>query len=70
MALFTKIDGCYNPERRHSGIQYVSSAEFERKHPQTQDRQKIEVIWAGLFHCPAGWVLQGAFVISKTTFAP
>ena len=31
-ALFTYIEGWYNPRRRHSGIGYLSPANFERKH--------------------------------------
>jgi putative transposase len=31
-ALFTYIEGWYNPRRRHSGLGYLSPANFERKH--------------------------------------
>ena len=31
-ALFTYIEGWYNPRRRHSGLGYLSPADFERKH--------------------------------------
>ena len=31
-ALFTYIEGWYNPRRRHSGIEYLSPAAFEQKH--------------------------------------
>jgi putative transposase len=31
-ALFTYIEGWYNPRRRHSGLGYLSPANFEKKH--------------------------------------
>ena len=31
-ALFTYIEGWYNPRRRHSGIEYLSPMAFENKH--------------------------------------
>lgn len=48
MALFTYIEGWYNPKRRHSGIQYMSPAEFERKHAQNNDQPKSDAIETGL----------------------
>ena len=37
LAVFTWIEGWYNPRRRHSGIQQISPNNFERKlHSQTQ----------------------------------
>jgi hypothetical protein len=33
-ALFTYIEGWYNPRRRHAGIGYLAPAEFERRHEQ------------------------------------
>jgi putative transposase len=35
VALFTYIEGWYNPRRRHSGIGYLSPAQFERRHAKT-----------------------------------
>ena len=32
MALFTYIEGWYNPRRRHSALDYQSPANYERKH--------------------------------------
>jgi hypothetical protein len=32
MALFQFIEGWYNPHRRHSGIDYLSPMEYERRH--------------------------------------
>ena len=31
-ALFTRIEGWYNPRRRHSGLQYLSPMNFEKNH--------------------------------------
>lgn len=31
-AIFSWIEGFYNPHRRHSGLGYLSSAEFENQH--------------------------------------
>ena len=31
-ALFTYIEGWHNPHRRHSGLDYLSPLNFERKH--------------------------------------
>ena len=39
-ALFTYIEGWYNPRRRHGSIGYLSPNEFERRQQQiTQDRK-------------------------------
>lgn len=35
MAIFEFIEGWYNPTRRHSGIDYLSPMEYERRHPAT-----------------------------------
>jgi putative transposase len=32
MAIFTFIEGWYNPQRRHSGLDYLSPVEYERRH--------------------------------------
>jgi len=32
MAVFTWIEGWYNPRRRHSGLGYLSPLNFERNH--------------------------------------
>lgn len=34
VALFTYIEGWYNPRRRHASIGYLAPAEFERRHEQ------------------------------------
>ena len=39
-ALFTWIEGWYNPRRRHSGLNYLSPINFERKHPTQRDTSK------------------------------
>lgn len=36
MAAFDFIEGFYNPRRRHSALQYLSPAEFERTHREVQ----------------------------------
>lgn len=33
-ALFTWIEGWYNPHRRHSSLGYLSPANFERRQPR------------------------------------
>jgi putative transposase len=36
VALFTYIEGWYNPRRRHSKIGYLAPAEFERRHAKIE----------------------------------
>ena len=33
MAIFDFIEGCYNPYRRHSRLDYLSSISYEQRHP-------------------------------------
>jgi putative transposase len=40
LALFTYIEGWYNPRRRHSALQYLSPANYERRY---RDRQDLRV---------------------------
>jgi putative transposase len=47
MAVFTWIEGWYNPRRRHSGLGYLSPLNFERSHEALFDvaedaHQRIE----------------------------
>jgi putative transposase len=37
-ALFTWIEGWYNPRRRHSGLNYLSPINFEREQNEHEDR--------------------------------
>ena len=39
-ALFTWIEGWYNPRRRHSGLNYLSPINFERKYVQQKDHSE------------------------------
>lgn len=32
MAVFSFIEGWYNPRRRHSGLAYLSPAQYETEH--------------------------------------
>jgi putative transposase len=44
LALFSYIEGWYNPRRRHSGLGRVSPANFERNHanrPQPKTLQEV-----------------------------
>jgi putative transposase len=43
MALFTWIEGWYNPRRRHSALDYVSPMDFEAQHQQRQRRSRTAV---------------------------
>jgi putative transposase len=41
LALFTYIEGWYNPRRRHSALGRISPANFERKHAQSTESQTL-----------------------------
>ena len=42
MALFSYIEGWYNPRRRHSALGYLSPANFERNHQDSTNRRAVE----------------------------
>jgi putative transposase len=46
MAVFTWIEGWYNPRRRHSGLGYLSPLNFERKHETLFDVVEDAVVHA------------------------
>ena len=50
-ALFTWIEGWYNPCRRHSAIDYLSPINFERKHVEQENTAPKH----GLPTASAGW---------------
>ena len=50
-ALFTWIEGWYNPRRRHSALEHLSPINFERKHIEHKDRAHEH----GLPTASAGW---------------
>ena len=52
VALFTYIEGWYNPRRRHSKIGYLAPAEFERRHAKIEPRRLLPR--AGEQTAPAG----------------
>jgi putative transposase len=53
-ALFTYIEGWYNPRRRHSGLDYLSPAAFERKHEWgvSDEQQPSSLLSARVTHRP------------------
>jgi putative transposase len=44
LAVFTWIESWYNPRRRHSGLNYYSPNNFERKHQQKANNTKNQII--------------------------
>ena len=46
MALFTYIEGWYNPRRRHSALGRISPINFERSHTQHQSSVTVHAIAA------------------------
>ena len=49
LALFTYIEGWYNPRRRHSALEYLSPIHFESKHvARPSERGKHELPTAGV----------------------
>ncbi|WP_420821253.1 IS3 family transposase [Ramlibacter rhizophilus] len=51
-ALFTWIEGWYNPRRRHSALEYLSPMAFEEKHGTDNNRAREH----GLNHCVGRFV--------------
>ena len=43
MALFTYIEGWYNPRRRHSALGQVSPARFERSYHEMSRKQLLDI---------------------------
>ena len=52
VALFTYIEGWYNPRRRHSLIGYLAPMEFERRH--ARNVQQASALLTEVQTCPAG----------------
>ena len=44
LAVFTSIESWYNPRRRHSGLNYQSPSNFERKHHEKLDTADDQII--------------------------
>ena len=44
LAVFTWIESWYNPRRRHSGLNYQSPNNFERKHQETTNNTENQII--------------------------
>ena len=45
LAVFTWIESWYNPRRRHSGLNYQSPNNFERKHQEKLDAAANQIIY-------------------------
>ena len=44
LAIFTWIESWYNPQRRHSGLNYLSPNNFERKHQENTVNPETQII--------------------------
>lgn len=45
LAVFTWIEGWYNPRRQHSGLNYQSPNNFERKHQQKPTNTENQIVY-------------------------
>jgi putative transposase len=70
LAVFSFIEGFYNPRRRHSSIGYLSPIEYERRHATNPDAHQSAVVLTAVKDKPFGRPPNGAVLDRRCARRP